>query len=521
MTKKFQGLLQITFFALVGSLLLINCEPNADNLGSQFFTNGAAQDSVVLKDLIAYNISNNDTIRTDNAKMDSVTLGAFDVPQFGKLKSSYFTQVRLSSYAPTFGTNAKADSAVLVITPSLPTSTDSIRKSTINNFIYPTGNIASTKITKTYPVIYKYGRTKIGGKTKLTINVNEVTDYMGSTVTKLYSNQDFATGALLGSKDFYGDVTSVNIKSNADSTELFNREANLRIPLDSTFFQNKIIAKAGMPELSDVSTFIRYFRGLKVSVAENDGYLFKFAPNQVKLQLYYKSDSIVDGVNTRPQNVFSLDVGSNNVHFQKIDFDRNGTAAGAAMAVSDSINGSPKLFLQGMGGPGVGLKIPATTIASLKDLYNNQKAGILSATIRLYSDNSWLNNFGKPKYFVTKQKNVSTFLKEFTTYSINPNFRLITTNNLYGNPSYYDINITKTVKDVIETEAPNKDIVINVGDYTLDAATQSFLGLASSNLAYGQNFNTRSYTPNAVVLVGTDSLNPQRAQLRVIYAKKQ
>lgn len=521
MTKKFQRLLQITFFALVGSLLLINCEPDPDNLGSQFFENGAAQDNLVLKDLIAYNISNNDTIRTDNAKLDSATLGAFNVPQFGLQKSSYFTQVRLSSYAPKFGTNAKADSAVLVLTPAIPTSNDSIRKSTIKNFIYPTGNISSTKITKTYPVLYKYGRTKIGGKTKLTINVNEVTDFMGSTVTKLYSNQNFAAGALLGSKDFYGDVTSVNIKSNADSTELFNREANLRIPLDSTFFQNKIIAKAGMPELSDVSTFIRYFRGLKVSVAQNDGFLFKFAPNQVKLELYYKSDSLVGGVNTRPQNVYKLDMGGNNVHFQKIDYDRSGTPAGAAIAISDSTLGSKKLYLQGMGGPGVGLKIPATAIATLRDLYSNQKAGILSATMRLYSDSSWMNNFGKPKFFVTQQKNVSTFLKEFTTYSINPNFSLITTNNLYGNPTYYDINITKTVKDVVETLAPNKDIVINVGNYTLDAATQSYLGLAPSNLAYGQNFNTRAYTPNAVVLVGTDPSNPQRAQLRVIYAKKQ
>ena len=57
MTKKFQRLLQITFFALVGGLLLINCEPDPDNLGSQFFTNGAAQDNLVVKDLIAYNIS--------------------------------------------------------------------------------------------------------------------------------------------------------------------------------------------------------------------------------------------------------------------------------------------------------------------------------------------------------------------------------------------------------------------------------------------------------------------------------
>ena len=517
MTKRIQRLLQITFFAVIGGLLLINCEPDPDSLGSQFFQKGAARDSVLVKDLIAYNISHNDTIRTDGAKIDSAVIGAFNVPQFGAQKSSYFTQVRLSSYSPDFGTNPVVDSAVIVIKPRY--ATDSVQTTTDNNYTYPVGNIVSTKVVNTYPIIFKYGRTKVGGKTKLTINVNEVNDFMGSSVTKLYSNQNFAAGALLGSKNFYGDITSVKIKSNTDQSELFSRDANIRIPLDAAFFQNKIIAKAGMSELSDVASFIRYFNGLKISVAENDGYLFKFNPNDVDLILYYKNDLVANGATTRPQTSIKLDLGSNNVHFQKIDYDRAGTSYQTALAASNSINGDAKLYLQGMGGAGLGFKIPDATITSLKSLYNDQKAGILSAKIRLYSDASWVNNFKKPASFLVQQKDVGTFLKEFTFYALNPSYKLLSINNLYSNPTYYDVDITKTVKEIIETEAINKDFVINVGRYTTDPSG-AYIGLASVIANFGQNFNTRSYTPNSVILVGTNPTSDNRAQLRIVYSKK-
>jgi hypothetical protein len=522
MTKKIQRLLQIMFFAIMGSLMLTNCESDADNLGSQFFQDGAAQDEVVFKPIIAYNITHNDTIRTDGTKLDSATIGAFNVPEFGVQKAAYFTQVRLLSYAPDFGTNAVADSAVIVIKPRF--ASDSIQTTTNNDFIYPDGNIASTKVVNTYPIVYKYGRSKIGGKTKLTINVNEVNDFMGSTVTQLFSNQNFAEGALLGSKTFNGDITSVSIKKNGDNSELFNRDATLRIPLDSTFFQSKIIAKGGTSELSDVATFIRYFKGLKISVAENDGYLFKFIPNDVALQLYYKNDLVEGGVTTRPQSVMQFDLGSNNVHYQKIDYNRAGTPVESALATSNPVIGDAKLFPQGMGGPAVGLKISDSTLTSLRDLYKNQKAGILSAKIRLYTDASWTNNFKKPSSFVVQQKDVGTFLKEFTTYAGNPNYNLITTGTLYANPAYYDIDLTKTVKDMIESTEPikeiNIDFVINVGQYTLDQ-TGAYLGLNSTNTKYGQNFNTRAYTPNGVVLVGTNPTSDKRAQLRIVYSTKQ
>lgn len=518
MTRKIKRLLQISFFAITGSLFLINCEADADNLGSQFFQNDAAQDSVAVESLIAYNVNNNDSIRTDALKLDLANLGAFVRPNFGLQKAAYFTQLRPSTFDPDFGTNAIADSAVLIIKPNF--AADSITTTTNTSFNYPDGNILSTKIVNTYPVT-KYGKAKIGGETKLTIRVNEVTDFLGSPADKLFSNQNFAEGALLGSKVFNGKITSVNIKKNSDNSEIINRDPSIRINLDAAFFQSKIIAKKGMAELLDAATFIRYFKGLKISVAENDGYLFKFNPDQIELVMYYKSDVVANGTTTRPQATFAFNLSGNNVNYQKIEYDRAGTNVQAALASSVPEIGDPKIYVQGMGGPGVGLKIPGSTLVKLRNLFNEQKAGILSARIRLYTDTSLAGNFAKPDFFTIQQKGLSTFLTEFTTYGQNISYNYFTVRrpSINGEPIYYEFDVTKTVKNIIETGAQNLDFSLNVGQY-LSTPTSGFIGSALENRSFAQNFNNRSFTPNATVLVGTDAANPNRAQLRIVYAKK-
>jgi hypothetical protein len=63
----------------------------------------------------------------------NATLGAFDESNFGMQKSSYVTQVRLNSYNPDFGTNAKVDSVVLEMKPLYQTATDSVKTNTVDD----------------------------------------------------------------------------------------------------------------------------------------------------------------------------------------------------------------------------------------------------------------------------------------------------------------------------------------------------------------------------------------------------
>ena len=209
---------------------------------------------------------------------------------------------------------------------------------------------------------------------------------MGSNSDKIFSDKDVATSTLLGSKTFDGKINSVKITKDSDNSSIIERSPSIRIKLDSAFFQNKIIKKGSSPELADAASFIRYIRGLKLSVDENDGYLFNFDPNSMGLTLYYKKDQVDNGVTTRVVGDMNFDLGTSNTHFNQNTFIRTGTALASALAAGNTTLGDPKLFAQGMGGPGIGLRIPATTIAEVKNMYKNEKIGIISAKIRLYTD---------------------------------------------------------------------------------------------------------------------------------------
>ncbi|MDY3548249.1 DUF4270 domain-containing protein [Riemerella anatipestifer] len=494
-------ILKLVVIAGVGSLGIQSCESEANNLGEQFFASGVATGETQSYDVIAYNLNNNDTIQSDASRISQATLGAFAEDNFGMQKSSYVTQLRLSSYNPDFGTNAKVDSVVLELKPIY--ASDSATTSTDEDYIF-TGNVAAKKVVTSYP-IQKYGNHKV-----LTLKVDEVGDFLYSTEKKYYSNQKVALGANLATVPLSGKVTSVNITSDADNKELLSRTVGIRVPLDKQYFQDKIVNKQGSVELSDAASFIRYMKGIKLSVIENDGYIFNFYPNDISIKMYYTYDTTSSGTTTKTSSVYQFDLGSSNVHFNQIEYDRP-SVYGTTMANIDKTNGDERLYLQGMGGAGAVLKIPSAEIQKIKNLYKNEKIGILSAKIRLYTDNSvWNKSYAKPSTFLVKYANLNDFLVDVSALSLSPSFYFVKGNDLTNNPAYYDITITQTLKNIIEKEAENRDLEISIGDYL--KSTQGSL--------LGQNYNTRAYTPQRVVLVGSKTNNQNKVKLNIVYAKK-
>lgn len=523
MIRNLKNLFNITASLVIGSLILWNCEPDADKLGSQFFQNGA-EGVQTSYSVIAYTINHNDTIRTDAIRLQRASIGAFTEPQFGLQKAAFVTQARLSQYAPDFGTNPVLDSAVLVIKPDF--ASDSVTTTSKEDYIYPDGAVPAKLEQNTYPIT-KYGKTKINGKTVFHLKVHRVTDYLGGNSDKVFSNRNAATSTLLGSTTFDGDISSVKITKDSDKSTIFERGAGIAVKLDSTFFQDNIIKKGNAPELADAASFIRYFRGMKISVDENDGYLFKIDPNALELTLYYKKDK--DGSSTPPtreSDTFTFDLGTSNAHFSEIINNKVGSALETYPAV-DTIVGSPRVYAQGMGGPGIGLKIPQETIAGIKELYKNEKVGIISAKIRIYTDPAvWNNKYQKPDYFTVNLRKINTdhtftdlltFLEDMNTLAYSANYSLVKGFNLDQEQAYYDIGITQTLKNIIEKEEKSRHYALNVGKYNLDANGQ-LIGWQYKD--YAQYFNTRSHTPYRAVFIGTDAQNPKGVQLLVSYGKK-
>ncbi|MNT21767.1 hypothetical protein D3C72_1571180 [compost metagenome] len=233
-----------------------------------------------------------------------------------------------------------------------------------------------------------------------------------------------------------------------------------------------------------------------------------------------------DGVVARTKAELAMSLGSGNVHISKIAYDRAGSDYASAMSpvgMPNDVSGDQLIYSQGMGGAGFGLKIPAATIAELKNMYKNEKVGIVSAKIRVYNDaDKWNNSYRKPSSLLVKEKDSTRFLPDMTELA-GTGYSLIRTANLSTKDAYYDIGITASLKKIIEDESydvsKGKDFIINLGSYSVDASTGNLLG---------QDFNSRAYTPNRIVLKGTDQSKigqilpkeSKTAQLRLIYTKK-
>ena len=472
--------------------LMVSCNSDSDDLGKNLFDGNSVIGNQVSYDLVAYNINNGDAVRADSYALQRATLGAFTEGQFGTQKSAYVTQVRLSKYAPDFGTNPVVDSVVLEIKPQYDVTTKAVTTTNVTHG----GQTAKQTLTK-YEAV-KYGNPA----TAMNIDVHEIATDLGAVGTEKLSNSPVATsGVPLGTKAFSGNVYAVGINKTSDNTALLTREAGVRIQLDKNYFRDKIANKSGATELSNESNFINYFKGLKISVRENDGYLINFAPNEVTMTMYYTSGG--------KSNTFSFDLGSSNVHFSQISYTRSSTY-NAVMANINSTNGDPLLYMQGMGGPGAGIKLNGAGISDLKRLYKERGAAILSAKVRLYTDtNTWNNSYTKPVGFLVRKQGETDFITDLKTMLGNSNYSLVKAYSTNSNPSYYDIDITKTIKDIVEKEAEAKDLIVNIGEY-----------LTSKGNLVSQDYNNNVSSPYRAVFVGTNTANNNRPKLMVTYVTK-
>jgi len=363
--------------------------------------------------------------------------------------------------------------------------------------------------------------------------VNEVKTFLKSASDTVKSNDVFDFDInVLGSKVFNGNVSSVVITKDDGGAALFNASTpGIRIPLDKTFFQNKIIAKKDQPELQDASNFIRHFRGLRVSVTESDGYLFQFSPNDMEMIMYYKYDKTENGTTTRPQTSYSFVLGAGNAHIGQYQYGRTGSVLGDLITnnmIGNRLTGDAKLYTQAMGGNSIGIKIPESTITNLKKRVQQEKAGIISAKIRMYVDPVWNNTkYKKPTEFTLLRRYVdpssdtkvkSNFTNDLLKLAGAPGYTIFRAYDVDKDITYYDFVVTQSIKEMIEPESkPSTDktetkyFKIDLGSFERNSDGTSYIGYKST---------TSSYDTRRAVFTGTNTTDPNKVKLMVTYGKK-
>jgi hypothetical protein len=262
-----------------------------------------------------------------------VLIGTYIDPVFGKTSASLFTQIRLNTYSPDFGSNPQIDSVILSLT---------------------------------YDTAY-YGQRPCA---KQNINVHRVMDNFN------------ASGAYYSYDSL--SVASTDLASNFLFTPSPADSAQLRIPLSANFGQDIL---SHQPNLSDSTSFQNYLNGLYITTQNTtglnsgEGNILRFIMDDIntKLTLYYHNDASL------AKSSLSFDFSFNSVaRFSK--FKHSYTSIDPDLAAQ--LNGTAPAqnsvaFLQAMAGTGVKVEMPY-----LMQWLHEGKIGINQAELVITIDTS-------------------------------------------------------------------------------------------------------------------------------------
>ncbi|WP_179318894.1 DUF4270 domain-containing protein [Winogradskyella helgolandensis] len=372
--KKNRIALQIISFGLI-ILSFIACDDDFATLESDLINSGIATnfDTDTDKfDVIAYTKA---LAPVQTNQLGLTTLGIYD-DAYGRTTSSFVTQLTPVTYSPTFGDEAKIDSVVV----NLP------------YFSTATGTDDDGNITYTLDSVISKGEDYKNIKLRIFENNYFIRDFdpsgSFSEDQAYFSNQtassseSISTTALEGSElifvdydDTTGSIMTVvdneidindkgyslkdvnELDENGDKTLLSNQSPGIRIMLDPTFWENKILAKEGDVVLSNLNNFTDYFRGLyfRAETIDDDGsflILNTGSANNANVTIYYSklTASTTDGDDVRDSSTYVLNFGSNKINFLENDFT-------LPIDDGDSDAGDSKIYLKGGQGAIAGIKL--------------------------------------------------------------------------------------------------------------------------------------------------------------------
>ncbi|WP_179004237.1 DUF4270 domain-containing protein [Winogradskyella forsetii] len=367
--KKNKIALQIISFGLV-ILTFIACDKDFASLESDVINNDIATNFDILSEqyaIIAYTKPLEPAVQT-NGLIGLSTLGIYD-DAYGRTKSSFVTQLSASSYDPDFGNGTVIDSVVL----RLPYFSRATGFDDDGNTIYEIDSILPKGET------YDNIKLRIFENNYFLRDFDPNADFNESQVyfsDKTAAGSGGFSGALEGEELIFvnspqtsypnnSSDNSINISNNvflleADDDDdastpavITERQApGIRIKLDPTFWQNKIIDKEGDAVLSNQNNFVNYFKGLyfEAEPVDGDGSFLILNTNSTNanVTIYYSTTETNGDTGT---GTYVLRFGPNKINF----FDNDGFTL--PIESGDPATGDSRIYLKGGEGAVAGIKL--------------------------------------------------------------------------------------------------------------------------------------------------------------------
>ncbi len=511
---KIKNLLPIAGTILFLIITLSSCEQDSSIIGSEILgpeiPNGILDDSHTV---IAYS-QRFAPVQTN--RLPAYQLGVYNSPIYGKSTISLLSQLTLEKNNPEFGENAVLDSAFVYL-PYFSTAT------TVDS-------------TTTYELDSIYGTSPIN------IDIFESDYYLrtydpesGFQELQNYFSDQQATfdqflGQQLGSVQEFkpNDRGYVFYKDTDDEKKL---APGLRVKLDSTFFQEKVIAMAGTEELRNSNNFKNYLRGLyfKVDAPTDNGSLFIFDVSKAYVTLYYSYEDD-DNPEERKNDEFKLNFGGINVNtFQNQPLPQE---VQNAVENPDTINGEPDLYLRGGEG-----------ILSVVELFgeDNDNNGVADE-LEMLRTKKWIVNEANLIFYVNKNRvpGGATEPERIIIYDLkNSNvledYLLDPTNGLEpaqaysnhfgklqrgsdGQGEYYKMKITSHISNLINKDSTNVPLGIVVSQNVKIRTTQK-IGEPHPPKAE-QVPSSAVVSPEGTILYGNAAPNSEkRLKLQIYYTE--
>ena len=536
--------------------ILSSCEDDFTTVGGDFINNLDIPEPYVVQNLAAYS-DNIQSVQTNS--LDNYLLGKFSDPVFGDADVSILSQFELERTNPNFGENPVLDSVVLTL-PLFSQITG--RDEETNKDIYRLDSVFGEGAFKLG--IYESNQFLSDIDPGENGDFDEPQIYYSDQLPEIENNIIFSN-PLTMELDDNGDLvpsdlspiidplaldrtqvlidysTTVETEDDEGDTETeFERirvSPRIRIKLDPTFFEDKILNEQSSLNLASQSSFKNFLRGFYIKADQvgpgNVMVNFDLFNPDTKITLYYRSQR----PSTNPEeedlvetfNEFDLNFAGNTINFYD---DSNGLN----LDVQDSMNGEENVFIQGGEGivtiidPFNGPDLDNNGVADEIDVLRQNNWLVNEANIILYIDEELANEIEKkPLRIFAYDIDRNRVLIDYNTdegVSANP----LTSKLSHLGPlirpsedndvenSFYKIRITSHINNIINNDSTNTRIGVVVTENVNQARR---LEVRESEQEQIENFiESTISTPRGTVFHGNLSSDENlRLKLQIYYTE--